>query len=78
MNITEAVFNRLYEITDCHLDAELKERMYALGLLPGQQLLVIRKGIGGDPIQIRIGATEIMLRKNIAEHINITEAADSL
>ena len=49
----------------------MKERLYALGLIPGQKLTIVRKGIGGDPIQVRIGATEIMLRKHVAEQIKL-------
>ena len=77
MNISSAALNMQFKIVDCHLDAELRERLFALGLIPGQKIQIVRKGFGGDPIQIRIGATEIMLRKQLADHIEITEVIDA-
>ena len=71
MNIATAVPNTTYEVTDSLLETKMKERLYALGLIPGQKLVIVRKGIGGDPIQVRIGATEIMLRKHVAEQIKL-------
>ena len=76
MDISSAAPDQSYKIVDCHLEPELRERLFALGLMPGQKIQIVRKGIGGDPIQVRIGATEIMIRKQLADHIEITEVTE--
>ena len=69
MILSEVNLNNDVVITGCDLPEESRERMFALGLVDGQKVTVIRRGIGGDPIQIRLGATELMLRRAVASHI---------
>ena len=76
MNLSNAELHKILEIVDCSLPQDVKARMFALGLATGQRLEIIRRGVGGDPIQIRIGATELMLRKNVAQYIEIREVTE--
>ena len=69
MTLSEAKLGNSVVITGCDLPEESRERMFALGLVTGQKVSVIRRGIGGDPIQIRLGATELMLRRMVGNHI---------
>jgi len=39
------------------------ERMAALGLLPGKQVTLLRRAPFGGPLHLRIGPTELMIRR---------------
>lgn len=39
------------------------ERMAALGLLPGRRVAVLRRAPFGGPLHLRIGPTELMIRR---------------
>ena len=51
--------------------AELRSRLYALGVIPVCQLKVMRFAPLGDPMQIRVGGSYISIRKAEAEVIAI-------
>jgi ferrous iron transport protein A len=50
---------------------ELKSRLYALGVLPGSQLKVLRIAPLGDPIQVRVGGSYLSIRKAEASTIAV-------
>lgn len=50
---------------------ELQSRLYALGLYPGVEVNVLRFAPAGDPIQIRIGATLLSIRKREASLVGV-------
>jgi ferrous iron transport protein A len=43
----------------------------ALGLKPGNHIEVIRRGFFTGPLQVRIGTTDIIIRRCDARHIEI-------
>ena len=45
------------------------ERMAALGLTPGRQVTVLRSAPFGGPLHLRIGLTELMIRRADARAI---------
>jgi len=51
--------------------AELKSRLYALGVIPGSLLKVLRRAPLGDPIQIRVGGSYISIRETEASIISV-------
>lgn len=51
----------------------LQSRLYALGLYPGVEVDVLRFAPAGDPIQIRVGATLLSIRKQEAAAIDVEE-----
>ena len=51
--------------------AELKSRLYALGVIPGSRLQVLRIAPLGDPMQVRVGGSYISIRKAEADTISI-------
>jgi ferrous iron transport protein A len=53
-------------------DESLRARMFALGLRSGREVAVIRRARLG-PLQIRIGSTDLMLRRSEARLILLTE-----
>jgi ferrous iron transport protein A len=54
-------------------DESLRARMFALGLRSGREVAVIRRARLGGPLQIRIGSTDLMLRRSEARLILLTE-----
>ena len=57
------------EITSGH--AELKSRLYALGIIPGSKIEILRFAPLGDPMQIKVGNSLISIRKSEAEVIEV-------
>jgi ferrous iron transport protein A len=50
-------------ITAVHATGMAGERMAALGLLPGRRVAVLRRAPFGGPLHLRIGPTELMIRR---------------
>jgi ferrous iron transport protein A len=46
-----------------HATGMAGERMAALGLMPGRQVTVLRRAPFGGPLHLRIGPTELMIRR---------------
>ncbi len=59
-------------IVSVELDEGLRARMAALGFLPGQTVHVIRRAPWGGPLQVRIGTTDIILRRLDALAVRVT------
>ena len=51
--------------------AELKSRLYALGVIPGSQLKVLRLAPLGDPMQVQVGGSYLSIRKTEASIISV-------
>lgn len=58
-------------ITAIEVDEALFHRLTALGFRVGKQLCIIRRGIFNGPLHIRLGTTDIILRKREALQIKI-------
>jgi ferrous iron transport protein A len=52
-------------------DAGLRQRMEALGLRPGQNVQVLRRGWWAGPLHVRVGMTELMLRRRDAARVSL-------
>lgn len=52
---------------------ELQSRLYALGLYPGVEVVVLRFAPAGDPIQIKVGSTLLSIRKKEASRVAVEE-----
>lgn len=50
---------------------ELRSRLYALGVIPGSELEILRQAPLGDPVQVRVGGSYISIRKSEAEVITV-------
>jgi len=50
-------------ITAVHATGMAGERMAALGLTPGRRVAVLRRAPFGGPLHLRIGPTELMIRR---------------
>jgi ferrous iron transport protein A len=58
-------------ISKIDAEASLFYRLNALGFRVGKKIELIRRASFNGPIQVRIGATEIILRISEAKHIRI-------
>ena len=50
---------------------ELRSRLFALGIIPGSRLEVLRFAPLGDPMQVKVGNSLISIRKSEAEIIEV-------
>jgi len=57
--------------TDQRMQQTGIHRLEELGFVPGARLTLMRKGLGGDPLAIRIGTSLFALRKVEASAIRI-------
>jgi Fe2+ transport system protein FeoA len=58
-------------IASVHSEGALHQRLLAMGFRTGKRIEVIRRARFSGPIQVRIGATDILLRRNEAEKIMV-------
>lgn len=64
-------------VTALTVEAGLRHRLEALGIKPGQQVKVLRRGWWSGPIHLRVGMTELMLRQIDAARIEVHSADPS-
>ena len=58
-------------IVAIHAEEALHQRLLALGFRSGKQVELIRKASFSGPLQVRIGTTDILLRRNEAAKITV-------
>lgn len=58
-------------IDSINVELELRKRFAALGLRPGKWVQVLRRASWGGPIHLRVGTTEIILRRHEARCIAV-------
>lgn len=60
-------------IVSIHAEEALHQRLQALGFRSGKQVELIRKASFSGPLQVRIGTTDILLRRNEAAKITVCQ-----
>jgi ferrous iron transport protein A len=58
-------------IVSIHAEEALHLRLLALGFRNGKQVVLIRKASFSGPLQVRVGTTDVMLRRAEAEKIKV-------
>jgi ferrous iron transport protein A len=58
-------------ITAIHADEALHQRLLALGFRSGKTIELIRKASFSGPLQVRLGTTDILLRRSEAARISL-------
>ncbi len=53
-------------------EESLQQRLQALGFRAGRQVEMIRRAWFGGPVHVRVGTTEVMLRRSEAKEIHVT------
>lgn len=61
-------------IVAIHAEEALHQRLLALGFRSGKQIELIRKASFSGPLQVRIGTTDILLRKSEAIKITVQKS----
>lgn len=61
-------------IVSIHAEEALHQRLLALGFRTGKHIELIRKASFSGPLQVRIGTTDIMLRRTEAAKIKVSKA----
>lgn len=51
-----------------------RSRMFALGLRRGREVAMIRKATFDGPLQVRVGSTELIIRRREARRIRLAPA----
>ena len=64
----------LATIVSIHAEEALHQRLLALGFRTGKRVELIRKAAFSGPLQVRIGTTDIVLRRSEAIKIKVTRA----
>ena len=59
-------------IKQLQAESALQQRLQALGFRKGKQVEMIRQGWFKGPLHVRVGTTEVMLRRRDAKEIHIT------
>ncbi len=60
-------------IVSIHAEEALHQRLLALGFRSGNQIELIRRASFSGPLQVRIGTTDILLRRNEAAKITVCQ-----
>ena len=75
MNLSLLEPDHVAIIAEIKTDKSLEQRLQALGFRPGREVTLIRRAWFAGPLHVRIGTTEVMVRRHEAEQIylrNIT------
>jgi Fe2+ transport system protein FeoA len=70
-NLDNLVSGESATIFAIQTDDALRQRLLALGFRVGKRIELIRKANFSGPLQVRIGTTDILLRKNEACKIKV-------
>jgi Fe2+ transport system protein FeoA len=61
-------------VTAIHADTALRLRLAALGLRIGQRVQMVRKGTLAGPLHVRLGTTDVILRRRQAGQIEVARS----
>ncbi|WP_157670149.1 FeoA family protein [Chitinibacter sp. GC72] len=71
MNLAQLPVGDTARVVTLSVSIDLAQRLVALGLRRDSVITVLRRGWLGGPLQLRVGGTEIMLRRAAAQQIEI-------
>ncbi|OKH43402.1 ferrous iron transport protein A [Calothrix sp. HK-06] len=57
-------------------EASLEQRLLALGFRPGREITMLRSSPFNGPIHVRVGTTEVMLRRRDTKSIQLTKISN--
>ena len=58
-------------LAELKLAPAIAEHLMNLGFVPGLVVKVLRSGPGGDPRVYRVDGTEVAMRRDLSEHIDV-------
>lgn len=71
LNLSDLSAGNFATIVSIHAEEALHQRLLALGFRSGKTLEIIRKAPFSGPIQVRLGTTDIVLRRREAAKIAV-------
>lgn len=71
MTLDQLKIGQTGRITALAGDSPLTQRLMVLGLLEGTKVQMIRRALGGDPLEIDVMGYCLSLRKAEARHISV-------
>jgi ferrous iron transport protein A len=71
MNLSQIPLGQSARVSAIALSLDLAQRLAALGLRIDSEVTVLRRGWLGGPLQLRVGGTELMLRRDAAAQISV-------
>jgi len=71
MTLDELKLGQEGTITALEGDDRLTQRLMALGLLEGTRVSILRRALGGDPLEIDVMGYALSLRRNEARKISV-------
>ena len=72
MTLDELKVGQPATIVAVHGHGPVVQRLMALGLLAGSPIQVIRRAIGGDPIEVSVMAYALSLRREEARQVEVS------
>ncbi len=78
MNLAQIKLGQSARVSALNISAELAQRLAALGLRIDCEVTVLRRGWLGGPLQLRVGNTELMLRRDASEGIEVLLVSDAM
>jgi len=72
MKLDELDIGQSATITAIDGDGPLVQRLMALGLLEGSEISVIRRALGGDPIEVEVMGYALSLRRAEASRVVVS------
>ena len=55
---------------------EWADHLHDLGFIPGERVQLLTRGLGGDPLVVRVGLSTYALRRAEAACVHVTPTAD--
>jgi len=75
LRLSELALGAHAQVTAVHCAAALAQRLTALGFRAGKPLQVLRAGKMAGPLHVRLGTTDVILRRAEAAQIEVRLAA---
>lgn len=64
-------------ITGIEAEASLEQRLLALGFRAGRKITMLRSSPFNGPVHVRVGTTEVMLRRRDAKSIQLSKISEA-
>jgi len=71
MKLDQLDIGQTATITGIDGDGPLIQRLMALGLLEGSEISVVRRALGGDPIEVQVMGYSLSLRRAEASRVAV-------
>jgi len=72
MTLDKLAIGKPAVVTGINGDGPLIQRLMAMGLLEGEEVIIIRRAIGGDPLEIETMGYSLSLRRTEAAQISVS------